>query len=104
MTAPDPLIARRNQIPRGIFYMVLSTIMFAGVNAIIKWEVALSPVGEVACFRSAFAFFPVGGLILPGTGLPVLRTNRSRAHLQRGVSQFGSLTCRLLPARLLSLG
>jgi hypothetical protein len=40
MTAADPLAARRNQIPRGILYMVLSTVMFAGVNAIIKWELA----------------------------------------------------------------
>src|SRR6266550_435791 len=104
MTAPDPLIARRNQIPRGIFYMVLSTVMFAGVNAIVKWEVALYPVGEVAFFRSAFAFFAVCGLILPRTGLAVLRTNRYREHLQRGLSQFGSMTCMFLAFRALSLG
>src|SRR5438874_8744121 len=104
MTAPDPLIARRNQIPRGIFYMVLSTVMFAGVNAIVKWEVALYPVGEVAFFRSAFAFFAVCGLILPRTGLAVLRTNRYREHLQRGLSQFGSMMCIFMAFRLLSLG
>src|SRR5712671_5761334 len=104
MTAPDPLVARRNQIPRGIFYMVLSTVMFAGVNAIVKWEVALYPVGEVAFFRSAFAFFAVCGLILPRTGLAVLRTNRYREHLQRGLSQFGSMTCMFLAFRALSLG
>jgi drug/metabolite transporter (DMT)-like permease len=56
MTAADPLAARRNQIPRGILYMVLSTVMFAGVNAIIKWELARYPIGEVAFFRSVFAF------------------------------------------------
>src|SRR3954465_14839387 len=104
MTVPDPLVARRNQIPRGIFYMVLSTVMFAGVNAIIKWEVALYPVGEVAFFRSAFAFFAVCGMILPRTGLAVLRTNRYREHLQRGLSQFGSMTCMVIAFRLLSLG
>ena len=38
--------ARQNQVPRGIFYMVISTVLFAGVNAIVKWEVALYPVGE----------------------------------------------------------
>src|SRR5258707_1968536 len=104
MTLPDPLVARRNQIPRGIFYMVLSTVMFAGVNAIVKWEVALYPVGEVAFFRSAFAFFAVCGLILPRTGLAVLRTNRYREHLQRGLSQFGSMTCMFMAFRLLSPG
>jgi drug/metabolite transporter (DMT)-like permease len=104
MTVPDPLVARRNQIPRGIFYMVLSTVMFAGVNAIIKWEVALYPVGEVAFFRSAFAFFAVCGMILPRTGLAVLRTNRYREHLQRGLSQFGSMLCWFLAVSALSLG
>ena len=47
---------RRNQIPRGIAYMVASTVMFAGVNAIVKWELETYPIGEVAFFRSLFAF------------------------------------------------
>src|SRR5436309_12324030 len=84
--------------------MVLSTVMFAGVNAIVKWEVALYPVGEVAFFRSAFAFFAVCGLVLPRTGLAVLRTNRYREHLQRGLSQFGSMLCWFLAVSVLSLG
>src|SRR5207248_6212065 len=96
MTAPDPLVARHHQIPRGILYMVLSTVMFAGVNAIIKWEVALYPIGEVAFLRSIFAFIAVCALILPRTGLAVLRTNRYREHFQRGLSQFGSMTCMLI--------
>src|SRR5438067_6423797 len=104
MTAPDPLIARHNQIPRGIFYMVLSTVMFAGVNAIVKWEVALYPVGEVAFFRPPFALFAVSALVLPRPGFAVLRTNRYREHLQRGLSQFGSMTCMFLAFRALSLG
>jgi drug/metabolite transporter (DMT)-like permease len=78
--------------------------MFAGVNAIVKWELALYPVGEVAFFRSAFAFFAVCGMILPRTGFAVLRTNRYREHLQRGLSQFGSMTCMFMAFRLLSLG
>ena len=39
----DLQAARRNQIPRGILYMVASTVVFAGVNAIVKWELALLP-------------------------------------------------------------
>ena len=57
MTAADPFAARRNQIPRGILYMVLSTVMFAGVNAIIKWEVALYPIGLRAPGSCASARF-----------------------------------------------
>jgi drug/metabolite transporter (DMT)-like permease len=103
MTAADLLAARRNQIPRGILYMVLSTVMFAGVNAVVKWELALYPVGEVAFFRSVFAFAAVCALILPRTGFAVLRTRRYREHLQRGLSQFGSMTCMFLAFRALSL-
>ena len=85
--------ARRNQIPRGIAYMVASTVMFAGVNAIVKWELETYPIGEVAFFRSLFAFLAVAAMILPRAGLAVLRTRRYREHLQRGLSQFGSMTC-----------
>lgn len=104
MTASDPLPARRNQVPRGILYMVASTVVFAGVNAIVKWELALYPVGEVAFFRSLFAFSAVALMILPRTGWAVLRTSRYREHLQRGLSQFGSMTCIFLAFQTLSLG
>ena len=103
MTTTEPA-ARRNQIPRGIAYMVASTVMFAGVNAIVKWELAFYPVGEVAFFRSLFAFGAVAVLILPRTGFGVLRTSRYREHLQRGLSQFGSMSCMFLALRVLSLG
>src|SRR5437588_1907476 len=102
--ASDPQAGRRNQIPRGILYMVASTVMFAGVNAIVKWELALYPVGEVAFLRSLFAFATVAMLILPRTGWSVLRTSRYREHLQRGLSQFGSMTCMMLAFRALPLG
>src|SRR5579862_9921766 len=104
MTAADPQAARRNQISRGILYMVASTVVFAGVNAIVKWELAIYPVGEVAFFRSLFAFAAVCLIILPRTGWSVLRTRRYRAHVQRGLSQFGSMTCMMLAFRLLPLG
>src|SRR6185437_1226950 len=87
---------RRNQIPRGIAYMVASTVMFGIVNAIVKWELETYPIGEVA-------FFPVAAMILPRTGISVLRTRRYREHLQRGLSQFGSMTCMFVAFRALSL-
>ncbi|MGE5147334.1 MAG: DMT family transporter [Candidatus Eiseniibacteriota bacterium] len=104
MTAADPVAARRNQIPRGILYMVASTVMFGAVNAVMKWELAFYPVGEVAFYRSFFAFLAVALLILPRTGWSVLRTSRYREHLQRGLSQFGSMTCIFLAFRALPLG
>ena len=95
---------RQNQIPRGIFYMVISTVMFAGVNAIVKWEVALYPLGEVAFYRALFALVAVSVIVLPRTGIAVFRTRRYLAHLQRGVSQFGSMTCMFLAFSLMPLG
>jgi len=104
MTVLDPLIARRNQIPRGIAYMVGSTVMFAGGNAVVKWQLASYPLGEVAFGRTLFALLTVVAIVLPRTGLAVLRTNRYREHLQRGLSQFGSMLCWFLAVSVLSLG
>jgi hypothetical protein len=36
MTVADVAAARRDQVPRGIAYMVGSTAMFAGGNAVVK--------------------------------------------------------------------
>src|SRR6185312_11108585 len=106
MTVADAAAAApgRNQIPRGIAYMVGSTVMFAGGNAVVKWELASYPLGEVAFGRTLFAFLTVVAIVLPRTGLAVLRTNRYREHLQRGLSQFGSMLCWFLAVGVLSLG
>ena len=97
-------LARRNQVPRGILFMVLSTVLFAGVNAIVKLEVARYPIGEVAFYRALFALVTAAVIILPRTGVAVFRTRRYLAHLQRGISQFGSMTCMFVAFSLMSLG
>ncbi len=84
---------RSDNVPLGILYMVLSTMVFAGVNALVKWEVALYPVGEVAFFRTLFALIPIFLIVLPRRGLSVFRTGRFLDHLRRAVSQLGSMTC-----------
>src|SRR5579884_52644 len=104
MTLQQPRLARRDQIPRGIFLMIASTVLFAAVNGIVKWELATFPIGEVAFFRSVFAFLTIALMILPRTGWAVLRTRRYRAHVQRGISQFGSMTCMFVAFSMMSLG
>ena len=94
---------RQDQIPLGIFYMVASTVLFAGVNAAVKWEVAVYPVGEVAFFRSLFALLPCYLLILPRRGLGVLRTRRWPDHVKRAASQFCSMMCIFLAFQLMPL-
>src|SRR4029077_15498820 len=83
--------AGRNQVPLGIAYMVGSTVMFAGGNAGVKWQLASYPLGEVAFGRTLFAFLTAAAIVLPRAGWGVLRTQRYREHLQRGLSQFGSM-------------
>ena len=104
MTVADLSAAGRNQVPLGIAYMVGSTAMFAGGNAVVKWQLATYPLGEVAFGRTLFAFLTVAAIVLPRTGWGVLRTRRYREHLQRGLSQFGSMLCWLLAISVLSLG
>src|SRR3954464_10692727 len=96
--------ARRNQVPLGIAYMVGSTVMFAGGNAVVKWQLEIYPLGEVAFGRTLFAFLTVAAIVLPRSGWSVLRTRRYREHLQRGLSQFGSMVCWFLAVSVLSLG
>ena len=104
MTVADVVAAGRNQVPLGIAYMVGSTAMFAGGNAVVKWQLASYPLGEVAFGRTLFAFLTVAAIVLPRAGWGVLRTRRYREHLQRGLSQFGSMLCWFLAVSLLSLG
>jgi drug/metabolite transporter (DMT)-like permease len=107
MTATETAAAtldRRNQIPRGIAYMVASTALFAAINAIVKWELATYPVGEVAFYRALFALVTVFVMIVPRTGIAVFRTRRYFGHLQRGISQFGSMTCMFFAFSMMSLG
>jgi len=101
---PQTQTARRNQIPRGIAYMVASTVMFAGGNAVVKWQLETYPLGEVAFSRALFAFLTIATIVLPRAGLGVLRTRRYREHVQRGLSQFGSMLCWMLAVSALSLG
>lgn len=97
------LSARQDNIPLGILYMVLSTMLFGAVNALVKWEVAIYPVGEVAFFRTLFALIPILLFIVPRRGLAVFRTDRFRDHFRRAASQLGSMTCIFFAFKLMPL-
>jgi drug/metabolite transporter (DMT)-like permease len=65
---------------------------------------AIRSLGEVAFGRTLFAFLTVLAIVLPRAGWDVLRTRRYREHLQRGLSQFGSMLLSFLAVSVLSLG
>jgi drug/metabolite transporter (DMT)-like permease len=94
---------RPDNVPLGLLYMVLSTLLFSAVNALVKWLVALYPIGEVAFFRTFFALIPILIFILPRRGLMVFRTDRFRDHFRRAVSQLGSMTCIFFAFKLMPL-
>jgi drug/metabolite transporter (DMT)-like permease len=102
--ADAAVTAAANQVPLGIAYMVGSTIMFAAGNAVVKWQDVSYPVGEVAFGRTLFASLTVAAIVLPRAGWGVFRTNRYREHLQRGLSQVGSMLCLFVALSMLPLG
>lgn len=101
--ATTAISPRSDRVPLGILYMLASTVVFAGVNALVKWEVALYPVGEVAFFRSLFSLIPCYLIILPRTGLGVLRTEHPFAHVKRALSQFCSMTSLFIAFKFMPL-
>src|SRR4029077_10955055 len=79
--------SRKDNIPRGIYFMIAATVMFAVSSAIAKLQVAIYPVGEVMFFRSFSSLVVCAVFLLPVTGLSVFATRRPRDHIARGLSQ-----------------
>jgi len=67
--------------------MLGATVMFAGSNAVAKWQLATYPFVEVLWFRALGSLVICSALILPRTGLMVFRTQRLRDHAGRSVTQ-----------------
>ena len=105
--APPPGVTgatvKRDNVPKGILFMLLATVMLAVSNAIAKWQVAIYPVGEVMFFRSLFSFLICSAVILPFTGFAVFATKRPRDHLGRGLSQAISQTFTVIAFSLMPL-
>jgi drug/metabolite transporter (DMT)-like permease len=78
---------RADRIPLGILFMLGATVMFALSSALSKWQVASYSFVEVLFFRAVASLITCGLLILPRTGLIVLRTRRLRDHFGRSVTQ-----------------
>jgi drug/metabolite transporter (DMT)-like permease len=86
-------VPSRDEIRRGIFYMVGAVFVFAAINVLVKWQIARYPLGEVVFFRCGFALLSGMVLVAAQGGLPLLRTRRIGAHLTRAVIQFCSMLC-----------
>jgi len=83
---------RRDNVPLGIACMTAATLMFAASAAVMKFEVARYPLGEVMAGRSLASLVVSAAAVLPATGLAAFATRRPGAHLARGLSQAVSQT------------
>lgn len=79
--------SRADRIPLGILFMLGATVLFAISSALSKWQIAEYSFIEVLFFRAIASLATCAVLILPRTGLKVLRTNRLRDHLGRSATQ-----------------
>jgi drug/metabolite transporter (DMT)-like permease len=93
----------RDDVPRGILFMIAATVLFAASSALAKWQVAIYPVGEVMFLRSFSSLLVCAALILPFTGPAVFATRRPRDHIARGLSQSISQTFTVIAFSLMPL-
>jgi drug/metabolite transporter (DMT)-like permease len=82
---PPP--ARREHIPLGILFTVISTLLFTITSTISKWLTESYPIGEVLFTRSLVALVACSIIVLPRSGLTVFRTRRLAQHGMRTTSQ-----------------
>ena len=97
---PEP---SREEIRRGIFYIIASVFVFASANAMVKVAEATYPATQVVFFRCAFSLVPCLVLIATHGGFKVLRTRRLPEHLGRGIMQFASTIAIFIAFHLMPL-
>src|SRR5215467_2359582 len=96
-------VPTREEVRRGIFYMILAVAVFSVVNALVKYEEAVYPVPQVIFFRSIFALLFSCGLVVREGGVSILRTHRLTEHIGRGTLQFVSMICIFIAYHLMPL-
>lgn len=83
----------REEIRRGILFMIASVFVFSVINALVKWEAERYPLAEVVFFRCVFSLVPCMALLATSGGFRLLRTQRLGEHVGRGLMQFVSMMC-----------
>jgi len=99
-----PPASRADRVPRGIFYMIAATVMFAVSSALSKWQVTSYSFAEVLFFRAVISLLACAALILPRTGLTVFRTKRLRDHIGRSGTQAVAQSLIIIAFSLMPLG
>lgn len=95
--------ASREDIRRGIFFVIASVFIFAAVNALVKWLTVQYPVTEIVFFRCMFSLIPTFYLVATHGGITLLRTHRFGEHFARSMMQFTGMLCIFTAFRLMPL-
>jgi drug/metabolite transporter (DMT)-like permease len=95
--------ASREDIRRGIFFVIASVFIFAAVNALVKWLTVEYPVTEIVFFRCMFSLIPTFYLVATHGGITQLRTHRFGEHFARSMMQFTGMLCIFTAFRLMPL-
>jgi drug/metabolite transporter (DMT)-like permease len=95
--------ASREEIRRGIFFVLLSILMFGVANALVKLAAETYPITEIVFFRCVFALLPALVLVARSGGFSCLRTHRFGEHLSRALVQFMAMIAIFTAFRLMPL-
>jgi len=98
-----PFAKPTDNVPLGIAWMVVATMLLAVAAAVAKWQAAIYPVGEVMFVRSLSGLIVCAMIVLPVSGLAVFATQRPGAHVARGLSQAISQTFTVVAVSLMPL-
>jgi len=88
---------------RGILFILLAVLLFAGLDTLVKLAAARHPIGQIIFFRNLFAFLPLLFFIRRAGGLAALRTRHLLRHLLRSVFGVASMAAGFLAFALLPL-
>lgn len=80
--------ASREEVRRGIVFILLAIFMFGAANALVKVATETYPVTEIVFFRCAFALLPALVFVARAGGFSTLRTHRFGEHFSRALMQF----------------
>jgi drug/metabolite transporter (DMT)-like permease len=95
--------ASRDDVKRGIAFVVLSILMFGVANALVKLAAETYPITEIVFFRCTFGLLPALALVANAGGLATLHTHRFGEHLSRALVQFLSMMAIFMAFRLMPL-
>src|SRR5256885_3108454 len=83
---------RPDNLRHAAYFMLLATVFFAAMGALVKYVSATLPVEMVVFFRSAFGLLALLPWLMR-RGTPTLRTQRPIAHVTRSAVGLASMAC-----------